>query len=215
MAGSPLAAGGEGGGGGGAGSGGKRGPRAVGRGGGGGGRVVQKAAVSPVQPFGAVARTHRHRMDDPARRPGGWSVRHRAGPPREEARPTPPRSGPGEVRVPPPRSADPPGPGERDGDGEADRVDCVRIVHWMRNLLGRVPPGQRAMLAAMLRTIFAQDTREAAHERWRRVADGLRERFPRVAELMDGAEHDVLAHRAFPKEHWAQLASTNPLERLN
>ena len=71
------------------------------------------------------------------------------------------------------------------------------------------------MLAAMLRTIFARDTREAAHEQWRKVADGSRERFPGVAELMDGAEHDVLAHRAFPKEHWAQLASTNPLERLN
>ncbi len=88
-------------------------------------------------------------------------------------------------------------------------------VHWMRNLLGRVPAGQRSMVAALLRTIFAQDTREAAHEQWRRVADGLRERFARVAELMDGAEHDVLAHRAFPKEHWPQLASTNPLERLN
>jgi putative transposase len=88
-------------------------------------------------------------------------------------------------------------------------------VHWMRNLLGRVPPSQRAMVAAMLRTIFAQDTQEAAHEQWRKVADGLRERFPKVAELMDGAEHDVLAHRAFPREHWPQLASTNPLERLN
>ncbi len=43
----------------------------------------------------------------------------------------------------------------------------------------------------------------------------MRARFARVAELMDGAEHDVLAHRAFPKEHWPQLASTNPLERLN
>ena len=88
-------------------------------------------------------------------------------------------------------------------------------VHWMRNLLGRVPPGQRAMVAALLRTIFAQDTAEAAHEQWRKVADSLRERFAKVAELMDGAEHDVLAHRAFPKEHWPQLASTNPLERLN
>ncbi len=87
-------------------------------------------------------------------------------------------------------------------------------VHWMRNRLGRVAPGQRAMLAAMLRTIFAQDTRGAAHEQWRKVADGLRERFPRVAELMDGAEHDVLAHRAFPREPWPPLASTNPLERL-
>ncbi len=88
-------------------------------------------------------------------------------------------------------------------------------VHWMRNLLGRVPPSQRTMVAALLRTIFAQDTREAAHEQWRKVADSLRERFAKVAELMDGAEHDVLAHRAFPKEHWSQLASTNPLERLN
>jgi putative transposase len=88
-------------------------------------------------------------------------------------------------------------------------------VHWMRNLLGRVPAGQRSVVAAMLRTIFAQDTREAAHEQWRKVADGLRARFPKVAELMDGAEHEVLAHRAFPKEHWPQLASTNPLERLN
>jgi transposase-like protein len=32
---------------------------------------------------------------------------------------------------------------------------------------------------------------------------------------MDGAEHDALAHRAFPNEHWPQLASTNPLERPN
>jgi putative transposase len=88
-------------------------------------------------------------------------------------------------------------------------------VHWMRNLLGRVPPSQRAMVAALLRTIFAQDTVKAAHEQWRKVADSLRERFAKVAELMDGAEHDVLAHRAFPKDHWPQLASTNPLERLN
>jgi transposase-like protein len=88
-------------------------------------------------------------------------------------------------------------------------------VHFMRNCLGSVPSGQRSMVAAMLRTIFAQDTREAAHEQWRKVADGLRKRFPKLAELMDAAEHDVLAHRAFPKAHWPQIASTNPLERLN
>jgi transposase-like protein len=88
-------------------------------------------------------------------------------------------------------------------------------VNGMRNLLARVPAGQRAMVAALLRTIFAQDTAEAAHEQWRKVADSLRERFTKVAELMDGAEHDVLAHRAFAREHWPQLASSNPLERLN
>jgi len=66
-----------------------------------------------------------------------------------------------------------------------------------------------------IRTAFTQETAEAAHEEWRAVADRLRERFRRLAELMDEAEHDVLAHMAFPKHHWRQLHSTNPLERLN
>jgi transposase-like protein len=88
-------------------------------------------------------------------------------------------------------------------------------VHFMRNALAHVPTGQRTMVAAMLRTIFAQQSQPAAHEQWRRVADGLRERFAKLAALMDRAEEDLLAHMSFPKEHWPQLASTNPLERLN
>ena len=52
-------------------------------------------------------------------------------------------------------------------------------------------------------------------EGWRQVADTLRERFPKLAELMDGAREDVLAYMTFPREHWPQIASTNPLERLN
>jgi putative transposase len=88
-------------------------------------------------------------------------------------------------------------------------------VHWLRNALAHVPPKQRPAAVAMLKTIFAQDTTEAAHAQWRQVADALRERFPRLAELMDGARDDVLAYMTFPREHWPQIASTNPLERLN
>jgi putative transposase len=88
-------------------------------------------------------------------------------------------------------------------------------VHFMRNALAHVPTGQRAMVAAMLRTIFAQTSKAAAKEQWRSVADRLRGRFPRLGELLDRAEDDVLAHLDFPREHWPQLASTNPLERLN
>jgi transposase-like protein len=43
----------------------------------------------------------------------------------------------------------------------------------------------------------------------------MRERAPKLAALMDEAREDVLAYTAFPKEHWPQIASTNPLERLN
>lgn len=88
-------------------------------------------------------------------------------------------------------------------------------VHWLRNALAHVPPKQRPAAVAMLKTIFAQDTAEAGQAQWRQVADALRERFPKLAELMDGARDDVLAYMTFPREHWPQIASTNPLERLN
>jgi putative transposase len=88
-------------------------------------------------------------------------------------------------------------------------------VHWMRNALAHVPPAQRPAVVAMLKTIFAQDTAEAARTQWDQVAGALRERFPKLAELMEGARDEVLVYMAFPREHWAQISSTNPLERLN
>jgi hypothetical protein len=47
------------------------------------------------------------------------------------------------------------------------------------------------------------------------VADQLRAKFPKLSALMDEAENDVLAFMTFPRAHWAQIYSTNPLERLN
>jgi putative transposase len=88
-------------------------------------------------------------------------------------------------------------------------------VHFRRNATAHVGVKQRAMVSAALSTAFAQETKEAAQAEWRAVADRLRERFPRLSKLMDEAEHDVLAYMAFPKEHWPQLHSTNPIERLN
>jgi putative transposase len=88
-------------------------------------------------------------------------------------------------------------------------------VHFMRNVLAPVPKGQRRVVSALIGTIFAQETPEAAHAQWRTVADQLRDRYPKVAALLDAAEHEVLAFMGFPKEHRAKLHSTNPLERLN
>jgi len=71
------------------------------------------------------------------------------------------------------------------------------------------------MVAAALRQVFLQPDRAAAGQTWRHVADQLRERWPKLAALMDGSEHDVLAYLPFPAQHRAKLHSTNPLERLN
>lgn len=87
-------------------------------------------------------------------------------------------------------------------------------VHFMRNLLSRVPKAAQQMVAALVRTIFAQPDKPAAHAQLAEVANSLEERFPRAAELLREAEEDILAYMAFPNEHWRQLHSTNPLERL-
>jgi len=88
-------------------------------------------------------------------------------------------------------------------------------VHFVRNALALVPKAAQQLVAATIRTVFAQPTAEAARAQWRVVADGFRERWPRLADLLDGAEADVLAYLGFPPAHWRQLWSTNPLERLN
>ncbi len=88
-------------------------------------------------------------------------------------------------------------------------------VHFMRNALSLVPKAAQQMVGATIRTVFAQPDVESAREQWRRVADGFRPRFPKLAELMDEAEEDVLAYAAFPSQHWQKVWSNNPLERLN
>ena len=88
-------------------------------------------------------------------------------------------------------------------------------VHWMRNALAYVPKGQQSMVAAALRQAFLQPDRQAAHQTWRHAADQFRPRWPKLAKLLDGSEHDVLAYMGFPVQHRAKLHSVNPLERLN
>ncbi len=88
-------------------------------------------------------------------------------------------------------------------------------VHFMRNALSTVPKEAQQMVGATIRTVFAQPDVQSAHQQWRRVADGFRGRFAKLAELMDEAEEDVLAYVVFPKEHWQKIWSNNPLERLN
>jgi putative transposase len=88
-------------------------------------------------------------------------------------------------------------------------------VHWMRNALAHVHKGQQTVVAAALRQAFLQADQAAARQVWRRVADQLRPRWPRLAALMDESEADVLAYVGFPAQHRTKLHSTNPLERLN
>lgn len=89
------------------------------------------------------------------------------------------------------------------GHGECN-VDCIRIVHFMRNALAYAGKTQHRIVSAWVGTTFAQDDAEAARKRWREVAGQARPRVPKLPKLMDDAEADVLAYMGFPARHRAE-----------
>jgi putative transposase len=88
-------------------------------------------------------------------------------------------------------------------------------VHFLRNVLARVPKTAQAMVAATVRTIFEQPDRDRARAQLGTVIAALQDRFPSVVELLIEAEDEVFTFYDFPAEHRRQIYSTNPLERLN
>jgi transposase-like protein len=78
-----------------------------------------------------------------------------------------------------------------------------------------IPKGHQAMVSAAFKTVFAQVSGPDMHAQWDQVTATLEDRFGKAASLMQEAKEEVLAFTAFPSEHWRQIWSTNPLERLN
>lgn len=88
-------------------------------------------------------------------------------------------------------------------------------VHFVRDMHQHCRPHQRGMVSAALREVFAAESYEAARERATAVIERLAPTVPKVAELLEEAEEDLIAFYRFPSAHWSKLRSTNPLERVN
>jgi putative transposase len=88
-------------------------------------------------------------------------------------------------------------------------------VHFLRNVFSVIPREASEMVAATIRTIFAQPTAEAVRAQVDTVADMLGSQFPKVRTMLLEAKEDLTAFAAFPERHWKKIQSTNPLERLN
>jgi putative transposase len=88
-------------------------------------------------------------------------------------------------------------------------------VHAMRNLLAAARQPQRAVIAALIRTIFAQPDGTSARAQLRAVVDQLAPYAPAVAARLQAIEDDLLAYTGFPTAHWSKIWSNNPIERLN
>ncbi len=88
-------------------------------------------------------------------------------------------------------------------------------VHFMRNVLAHVPKRDKSIVAAAIRTVFAQPNQEAARQQLVEVVRVMEPRWPKAAEVLERGENEVLTYMTFPPEHWSRVYSTNPLERLN
>ncbi len=88
-------------------------------------------------------------------------------------------------------------------------------THFVRNLLTRVPKSAQPLVATLVRSIFAQPSRDEVEAQHARVVEQLAARFPQAAELLAEGREDLLAFRLLPAEHWRQIWSNNPQERLN
>ena len=88
-------------------------------------------------------------------------------------------------------------------------------VHYLRNILTRIPRGNAEMVAAAVRTIFAQPDAEHVHSQLDMIATMLGRQSPPVEAMLHDAKDDILAFTSFPVAHWKKIWSTNPLERVN
>ena len=88
-------------------------------------------------------------------------------------------------------------------------------VHFMRNILPHIPKSNMSQVMSLLRLVVKEEDPQEIKDRYRKVMDSLKSKYPKVYDKMLEAEEDVLAYRNFPKVHHRKIYSNNPLERLN
>jgi putative transposase len=88
-------------------------------------------------------------------------------------------------------------------------------VHFMRNVLCRVPKAAQGFVAAALKSIFSHSSKEEARQALHKAVELLTPKYPAAAAVVEEAEEDVLSYLSFPEKHRRQIHSTNPLERQN
>ena len=88
-------------------------------------------------------------------------------------------------------------------------------VHFMRNVLAKIPRASGEMVAAAIRTIFAQPDQTHVETQFDEITTMLERQFPVIADMLQDARADLLAFSSFPAAHWKKIWSTNPIERVH
>ena len=96
---------------------------------------------------------------------------------------------------------------------DSDWQRCT--VHFYRNVWTMVPSGKVKEVSAMLKAIHAQEDLEAARSKAHDVVAKLNTmKLKNAANLVDNGIEETLLYMKYPREHWRNLRTNNPLERL-
>ena len=89
-------------------------------------------------------------------------------------------------------------------------------VHFYRNVFSATPRSRMKLVAKMLKAIHAQESKSAAREKARQVAEALRAMKLRdAAKKVEDSIEETLTYMEFPYEHWLRIRTNNVIERLN
>jgi len=89
-------------------------------------------------------------------------------------------------------------------------------VHFYRNVFSVTPRSKMKEVAAMLKAIHAQESKDAAKEKAAKVVAKLRDmKLKEAAKKIEDSIHETLTYMDFPYAHWSKLRSNNVIERLN
>ena len=119
------------------------------------------------------------------------------------------------MRVVPPGTVGPPGPGKRNGNGEANRIDCVRTVHKHRRLLAHAPDALHEEVSADYADMIYAEIAKEVQARRKAFLRRWRLRCPAVAASLDEAGDYLFAFSRLPPSQRKSARTTNAIERLH
>lgn len=88
-------------------------------------------------------------------------------------------------------------------------------VHFMRNILARIPHKHKEMIGKQLSHIFNQANYNHAKQTAKEVIDKFKSQFPEAMETLAVGLEDALQFFHFEELPFGRTSSTNHLERLN
>jgi transposase-like protein len=83
-------------------------------------------------------------------------------------------------------------------------------------VLNAVPKGKVKEVSRMQKAIHAQEDKDAARQKTSSITVKLRKERPgNAAQILESGIEETLSYYDFPSEHWRNIRTNNPLERLN